>query len=68
MAIGSFVSSEVRKHNGRITSFLVLSCMVAASGGIDFGYDVGISDLEAVPADYVPAGHVLISADRNRIC
>ncbi|GJU17611.1 hypothetical protein Tco_1145577, partial [Tanacetum coccineum] len=25
-------------------------------------------DLEAVPADYVPAGHVLISADRYRIC
>ncbi|GKC15745.1 hypothetical protein Tco_1012527 [Tanacetum coccineum] len=25
-------------------------------------------DLEAVPADYVPAGHILISADRYRIC
>ncbi|GKB52928.1 hypothetical protein Tco_0903681 [Tanacetum coccineum] len=25
-------------------------------------------NLEAVPADYVPAGHVLISADRYRIC
>ncbi|GKF52598.1 hypothetical protein Tco_0159508, partial [Tanacetum coccineum] len=24
--------------------------------------------LGAVPADYVPAGHVLISADRYRIC
>ncbi|GJV11910.1 hypothetical protein Tco_1353451 [Tanacetum coccineum] len=27
-----------------------------------------LEDLEAVPADYVPAGHVLISADRYRIC
>ncbi|PWA83367.1 hexose carrier protein HEX6 [Artemisia annua] len=43
MAIESSVSSEVRRYNGRITSFLVLSCMVAASGGIIFGYDVGIS-------------------------
>ncbi|GJX51101.1 reverse transcriptase domain-containing protein [Tanacetum coccineum] len=27
-----------------------------------------LEDLEAVPSDYVPAGHVLISADRYRIC
>ncbi|GJS95248.1 putative ribonuclease H-like domain-containing protein [Tanacetum coccineum] len=27
-----------------------------------------LEDLEAVSADYVPAGHVLISADRYRIC
>ncbi|GKE65946.1 hypothetical protein Tco_1520107 [Tanacetum coccineum] len=31
-------------------------------------YSFLLEDLEAVPADYVPAGHVLISADRYRIC
>ncbi|GKG31738.1 hypothetical protein Tco_0426688, partial [Tanacetum coccineum] len=31
-------------------------------------YSFLLEDLEAVRADYVPAGHVLISADRNRIC
>ncbi|XP_071707580.1 hexose carrier protein HEX6 [Rutidosis leptorrhynchoides] len=43
MAVGSYVSSEVRKYNGRVTSFVVLSCVVAATGGIIFGYDIGIS-------------------------
>ncbi|GKD47188.1 hexose carrier protein HEX6-like protein isoform X1 [Tanacetum coccineum] len=43
MAVGSVVSSEAGKYNGQITSFVVLSCMVAATGGIIFGYDIGIS-------------------------
>nr|XP_043631612.1 hexose carrier protein HEX6 [Erigeron canadensis] len=43
MAGGSVVSIEVGKYNGHITSFVVLSCMVAATGGIIFGYDIGIS-------------------------
>ncbi|GJY33153.1 hypothetical protein Tco_0417622 [Tanacetum coccineum] len=53
------------------------ACIVAAgyivSAGIcdaagSFRYSFLLEDLEAVPADYVPAGHVLISADRYRIC
>ncbi|PWA82578.1 hexose carrier protein HEX6 [Artemisia annua] len=36
MAVGSVVSSEVGEYNGQITSFVVLSCMVAATGGIIF--------------------------------
>ncbi|CAH1438881.1 unnamed protein product [Lactuca virosa] len=45
MAVGSGVSvgSEVGTYNGQITRFVVLSCMVAATGGIIFGYDIGIS-------------------------
>ncbi|GJS28909.1 hypothetical protein Tco_0489529 [Tanacetum coccineum] len=31
-------------------------------------YSFLLEDLEAVPADYVSAGHILISADRYRIC
>ncbi|KAK8447069.1 hypothetical protein SEVIR_9G582500v4 [Setaria viridis] len=30
-------------YSGRVTSFVVLSCIVAGSGGILFGYDLGIS-------------------------
>ncbi|KAI6672260.1 hypothetical protein NL676_000166 [Syzygium grande] len=30
-------------YNGRITAFVAISCMVAATGGIIFGYDIGIS-------------------------
>ncbi|GKA43398.1 hypothetical protein Tco_0736122, partial [Tanacetum coccineum] len=46
--------------------------MVSAgsSSSVSAGYIIEfmLEDLEAVPADYVPAGHVLISADRYRIC
>ncbi|GKG18702.1 hypothetical protein Tco_0373000, partial [Tanacetum coccineum] len=40
------------------------------SSSVSAGYIIEfmLEDLEAVPADYVPDGHVLISADRYRIC
>ncbi|KDP22452.1 hypothetical protein JCGZ_26283 [Jatropha curcas] len=37
------LTSEGSQYNGRMTSFVVLSCMMAAMGGVIFGYDVGIS-------------------------
>lgn len=30
-------------YSGRVTPFVVLSCVVAGSGGVLFGYDLGIS-------------------------
>lgn len=48
MAVGLATTptpSTVRQYNGRITAFVVLSCMVAAMGGLIFGYDIGISGL-----------------------
>ncbi|KAK1399671.1 hexose carrier protein HEX6-like [Heracleum sosnowskyi] len=46
MAVGMVMKAdEVGQYNYRkkITVFVVLSCMVAAMGGILFGYDIGIS-------------------------
>ncbi|KAF7056315.1 hypothetical protein CFC21_063732 [Triticum aestivum] len=45
MAIGAFVEGPAggAGYSGRVTSFVVLSCIVAGSGGILFGYDLGIS-------------------------
>ncbi|KAL3524133.1 hypothetical protein ACH5RR_016967 [Cinchona calisaya] len=43
MAGGLAVTSENQPYNGRITWFVVLSSMIAATGGIIFGYDIGIS-------------------------
>ncbi|KAI3955311.1 hypothetical protein MKW92_004181 [Papaver armeniacum] len=42
---GVFVASgEVSKqYNGRVTLFVILSCMVAGLGGVLSGYDIGIS-------------------------
>ncbi|KAL4321858.1 hypothetical protein AHAS_Ahas14G0152500 [Arachis hypogaea] len=44
MAVGILTAaSSGREYGGRITSFVIMSCMVAATGGIIFGYDIGIS-------------------------
>lgn len=34
---------EVKHYDGRTTFFVLLTCVLAASGGLMFGYDVGIS-------------------------
>ncbi|XP_027176118.1 hexose carrier protein HEX6-like isoform X2 [Coffea eugenioides] len=47
MAGGLVVTGKSQPYNGRITWFVVLSSMVAATGGIIFGYDIGISGLVA---------------------
>lgn len=45
MAAGMGVTSAAdgQYYNSRMTLFVLLSCMVAATGGIIFGYDIGIS-------------------------
>ncbi|GFZ15170.1 sugar transporter 9 [Actinidia rufa] len=37
------IVSHGGEYNSRVTSFVVLSCMIAATGGVIFGYDIGIS-------------------------
>ncbi|KAI7740462.1 hypothetical protein M8C21_003686 [Ambrosia artemisiifolia] len=69
MAVGSEVSSEVVKYNGHITSFVVLSCMVAATGGIIFGYDIGISggvtSMEPFLKKFFPEVYTKMKKDTN---
>ena len=43
MAGGGMVVGPRRTYEGRTTMFVVLACIVAASGGLIFGYDIGIS-------------------------
>ncbi|TVU48693.1 hypothetical protein EJB05_08338 [Eragrostis curvula] len=48
MAIGALADGPAAAgagYNGRVTSFVILSCIVAGSGGILFGYDLGISEM-----------------------
>ena len=50
MAAGMAITSEACEgtgeyYNGRMTLFVVVSCMIAATGGVIFGYDIGISGL-----------------------
>jgi len=44
MAVGGFVVQGGRdNYNGGMTAFVVVTCLVAATGGLIFGYDIGIS-------------------------
>ncbi|KAL6606241.1 hypothetical protein ACP70R_041894 [Stipagrostis hirtigluma subsp. patula] len=44
MAVGvAAVDSQDRRYGGKITAFVVLSCMTAGMGGVIFGYDIGIA-------------------------
>ncbi|RDX77895.1 Sugar transport protein 7 [Mucuna pruriens] len=48
MAGGSFTTGTVTKeraeqYKGRVTAYVIISCIVAATGGSLFGYDIGIS-------------------------
>lgn len=39
----AITKSKIGEYKGRVTSFVVLSCIVAAMGGAIFGYDIGIA-------------------------
>ncbi|KAK6275745.1 hypothetical protein POUND7_005454 [Theobroma cacao] len=43
MAAGLSIISEGGKYNGGMTMLVVMSCFMAAIGGVLFGYDLGIS-------------------------
>ncbi|CAK8570787.1 unnamed protein product [Lathyrus sativus] len=44
MAGGAFVeTSGVRHYEGKVTAFVLITCFVAAMGGLLFGYDLGIT-------------------------
>lgn len=32
-------------YEGKVTSFVIMTCLVAATGGLLFGYDIGISGI-----------------------
>ncbi|CAI0415422.1 unnamed protein product [Linum tenue] len=44
MAGGGYVpDSGTKQFQGRVTGFVLIACIVAACGGLIFGYDIGIS-------------------------
>ncbi|XP_059633357.1 sugar transport protein MST6-like [Cornus florida] len=43
MAGGVFVKNGSKQYEGGITAFVVITCIVAATGGLIFGYGIGIS-------------------------
>lgn len=44
MAAGGFAAPAGGRHyEGGVTAYVLMSCLVAAMGGLIFGYDLGIS-------------------------
>lgn len=45
MAGGGFTNAPAggKQYPGRMTPFVLMTCIVAATGGLIFGYDIGIS-------------------------
>ncbi|GAB4826858.1 Transcription factor stp1 [Ancistrocladus abbreviatus] len=43
MPAGGFVPREGKEYPGNLTLFVTVTCVVAAMGGLIFGYDIGIS-------------------------
>ncbi|RWW32962.1 hypothetical protein BHE74_00047462 [Ensete ventricosum] len=55
MAGGTIVlASGAKEHPGKMTLFVFVTCLVASSGGLIFGYDIGISGDIILPVG-VPA-------------
>lgn len=42
-AVGGIVSDNKKEYPGNLTPFVTVTCVVAAMGGLIFGYDIGIS-------------------------
>lgn len=44
MPVGGFaVASSGTEFEAKITPVVIISCMMAATGGLMFGYDIGVS-------------------------
>lgn len=45
MGVGGVVAGDGsgKMYEGHVTGFVIITCIVAASGGLIFGYDIGIS-------------------------
>ncbi|KAG6548533.1 hypothetical protein Mapa_010021 [Marchantia paleacea] len=71
MAGGGVVAAPSGKHyEGHVTLFVALACIVAASGGLIFGYDIGISggvtSMKSFQRKFFP--RLLNAHDRNTYC
>ncbi|KAK6936884.1 Major facilitator, sugar transporter-like [Dillenia turbinata] len=43
MAGGFGITGPQGQYKGKLTPFVILTCMIAATGGVIFGYDIGVS-------------------------
>ncbi|XP_031500615.1 sugar transport protein MST6-like [Nymphaea colorata] len=71
MAGGGFVETrEMKNYAGKVTLFVVFTCIVAATGGLIFGYDIGISggvtSMDPFLVRFFPSVYRKMEADRSQ--
>ena len=55
---GALAKSDGKDYPGEMTVFVFLACLVASSGGLIFGYDIGISG-KSLPPTMIQSIHLL---------
>uniref|UniRef100_M1B504 Hexose carrier protein HEX6 n=1 Tax=Solanum tuberosum TaxID=4113 RepID=M1B504_SOLTU len=45
------LANDGEEYHGKLTCFVILACMMAAMGGVIFGYDIGISETKNLPIE-----------------
>ncbi|XP_068641533.1 sugar transport protein 5-like [Aristolochia californica] len=74
MAGGDFsVNGDGKSYGGKVTASVVITCIVAASGGLLFGYDIGISGgvttMQSFLGKFFPSVlRKMEDAERNQYC
>lgn len=52
-------AGPTKEYPAKVTAYVVISCLVAASGGLIFGYDIGISGKLCVEVNFFPISSLL---------
>ncbi|XP_011624624.1 sugar transport protein 4 [Amborella trichopoda] len=74
MAEGGFVSQGgAKSYGGNMTVFVLITCVVAATGGLIFGYDIGISggvtSMDVFLKDFFPSVYTnMKETHENQYC
>lgn len=70
MAGGAFVAQGGRHYEGSVTVFVIVTCLVAATGGLIFGYDLGISggvtSMEQFLVKFFPSVHKKMNDESSK--
>ncbi|KAI3889711.1 hypothetical protein MKX03_007733 [Papaver bracteatum] len=70
MAGGMAIQADTKDYGGKITMFVLMTCLVAATGGLIFGYDLGISggvtSMDVFLEKFFPSVHKKMQDDTGR--
>ncbi|CAK9212610.1 unnamed protein product [Sphagnum jensenii] len=66
-AASSTTGAEYKHYEGRITVYVLLTCLLAACGGLMFGYDIGISGGVTSMDDFLQKFFPTVLANKRKV-